>query len=89
MWINKMSANVYWKQVKPVSGHDLGLAAPSRFMSNMREAFGSETPTLDKSCIFLLKGLSIGDGGDMGGNPYEKLIEAIKKYGEIELWAEY
>jgi len=84
-----MSANVYWKQVKPVKGNDLGLAAPQHFMENMEKAFGSREPTLNKNDIPVLKGLSIGDGGDMGGNPYDKLIEAIKKYGEIELYAEY
>jgi hypothetical protein len=84
-----MSANVYWRPVKPTSGHDLGLAAPQHFLENMEKAFGNREPTLGQDSIPILQGLSIGSGGDMAGNPYDKLIEALEKYGEIELEARY
>ena len=83
-----MSANVFYRQVKPVKEKSLSCFAPSSFLKTMREVFGELPIQLDKSNIDVLHGMSLlcSDGG---GNPYRELIDAINKYNLIEMWAEY
>lgn len=85
-----MSANVYWKPSSPAKPRDLGLWAPQSFMRMMEEAFGSETPVLDAKCLPILRGMEVVWGEDKEqGNPFTKLIKAIKDHGSIELEVEY
>lgn len=87
---SNMSANIYYKPVKPTKSFDVPTYAPQDLMKKLEHAFGKPTPTLDKEDLPVLTGLSIGFGDDNDyPNPYKTLIKAINKYGAIELEVEY
>ncbi len=83
-----MSANIFFRQVKPAEKESLSCFAPSSFLATMMEAFGDMPLQLDQSNLDVLYGMSLlcGDGG---GNPYQELIDAINKYHLIEVWPEF
>lgn len=82
-----MSANISYRQVKPQAGKCLGVMAPSSFIREMDHAFGSLPLQLDKGAIPTLRGMSATQPDH--DNPYSRLIEAIKRLGEVEIYAEY
>lgn len=84
-----MSASIYYRQVKPVSGKLLNTSAPSSFIDSLEKAFGGREPTLTTTEIPILQGMAILWTGMGGKNPYEQLIEGIQKYGEIEIDVQY
>ena len=87
-----MSANIYYRQVKPIDGKDLAVFGPSSFIRSLEQAFGRFPCELGKKDIETLKGMaavSMDGAEDKYGNPYTNLIEAIEKLGVIEVYAEY
>jgi hypothetical protein len=84
-----MSASICYRPVDP-KPKTIGAYAPSSFMEAMERA-GMQLPcTIGKGAIPVLSGMSAtwGKGAD-SPNPYQNVIDAIEKYGDIELWAEY
>lgn len=82
-----MSASICYRQVKPQSGKSLDVSAPSSFIREMDHAFGSLPLQLNKGDLPTLRGMSATQREF--DNPYSRLIEAIEKLGEIEVYAEY
>lgn len=85
-----MSANIYYHQVKPIKGQEVPTPTPSHFMEMMRRVFGHELPELGENDIPKLEALS--DAFSMEShkiNPFRTLLNAVKKYGKIKLYAEY
>lgn len=85
-----MSANIFYRPVEQ-KRYDLNVWAPSSFLASLSEAFSQFSEqkfVFNESSIPTLKGMAAlcKDGG---GNPYEEMIQAITKYGEIEVWPEY
>lgn len=83
-----MSANIYFRQVRPIDSESLSVYAPSSFIESMTEAFGVFPCILGANEVPVLKGMAALNR-DGGGNPYSELIEAINKYGTVEVYAEY
>ena len=84
-----MSANIYWRQVKPKDGTSLNVSAPSYFMGVMERAFGSFPCTLTEEHIPVLTGLAATIDRDDRENPYQELIKAIQQYENVEVFAVY
>lgn len=87
-----MSANILYRQVKPIEGKDLPVWAPSYFIETLERAFGNFPCVLDKTDIATLKGMAATcrDGAaEKYGNPYDGLIKAIEKLGAVEVYAQY
>ena len=82
-----MSANIYYYQVKPVKNKEVPTWAPSSFMETMEKVFGDKLPTLSDKDIEKLSVLDDTFDSKDSPNPYEVLIEAIRKYGVIQLTA--
>ena len=80
-----MSATIFCRPI-PEKGEHLPVWAPSSFIAQMEKAFGSWPLYLEKKDIPTLKGMAAVSGD--GGNPWPSLIEAIEKYGCVELWSE-
>lgn len=85
-----MSANIYYKQVKPRDRKSVNTMAPSSFLAAMERAFGSGPWRLTAEQIPILTGLmaAVPEEDDEYNGPYDQLIEAIHQLGEIEVWAE-
>ena len=79
-----MSANIYWRTVK--KGKDLNIATPQNFMEMFKGAF-SIPAVLMEDDIDMLNGMRIGS--ENYKEPLAEIIEAIKKHGEVEIYAEY
>lgn len=82
-----MSANIHYRQVKPIDGKDLAVGSPSSFIKCMERAFGTFPCTLSASNFPTLRGMAAMEGS--GDNHFVKLIDAIEDLGEIEVYAEY
>lgn len=85
-----MSANIYYKQVKPKDRKSVNTMFPSSFIAAMERAFGSAPWRLTAERIPVLTGMAAAtpDKDDEYNGPFEQLIEAIHQLGEIEVWAE-
>lgn len=83
-----MGANISYRQVKPITGKDLPVGAPSYFIGTMEKAFGNFPCTLTSEDIPILRGMA-ATMRDEQQNPYEKLVEAIERMGAVEVYAEY
>ena len=84
-----MSANIYYHQVKPIRGQEVPTNAPSSFMETMERVFGDELPELDESDLPKLEALADAQDPNHIPNPYRGLVNGVKKYGTIQLYAEY
>ena len=90
-----MSANLYWEPSRR-TGSSLYTPSPQHFMESL-EAIGwrrdaDSSGLLDKSALPALKGLAFlynDRERDPRKNPYTELINAIEKFGEVRIWAEY
>ena len=83
-----MSAAIYYRPAKPFKD-TLSTFAPQDFMDKLEKATGLRPPcTVGKEFLRELRVLAKLNT-DGGGNPFEELVEAIEKYGEVELEASY
>jgi len=84
-----MSANIYWKTVRPQQQRSLHASAPSSFIRSMEKAFGRFPCRVNKECIAKLEGMAAVYGEGPETNPYSELVNLLEQIDEIELWAEY
>lgn len=84
-----MSASICYQPVDP-KPKTIGAWAPSHFMESMERANLGLPCTLKETDIPILRGMAatFSDHGD-APNPYQEIIDAIEKYGAIEMWAEH
>lgn len=80
-----MSTNAYWRPVVPKKGYELGDDIKRKVARRYLDHDGSLTGSvvLDIDALNWLEGLRDG-----GVKDAEKLIGAIEKHGEIEVWIE-
>jgi hypothetical protein len=83
-----MGATIYYKQVNPKDRLNLDVSLPSAFVSAMERAFGNCPWHLTLGNIPTLKGMA-AVYEDLQDNPFVRLIEAIERLGEIEVWPEW
>lgn len=85
-----MSANIYYKQVKPKDRQGINTTAPSSFIAAMERAFGFAPWRLTAEHIPILTGMMavVPFEHDEYNGPYEQLIDAIHQLEMIEAWAE-
>ena len=81
-----MAVTIRFQQVKPKVGKRLPVEEPPAFINAMARAFGKGPWTLDKEHIPCLHGMSAVCR--FSDNPYQQLIDAIRKLGVVEVWAE-
>ena len=80
-----MSTNAYWRPVVPKEGNDLSDEIKRKIARRYMDHDGSLSGSvkLGKSALGWLEGLRDSDIEDA-----DKLIEAIEKHYEIEVWLE-
>jgi len=83
-----MGSTIYYKQVKPKDKQDLDVSAPSSFIDTMQRGFGDRPWRLDVNSIQVLRGMAAAYSNDYD-NPFSRLIEAIERLDEIEVWSEW
>lgn len=83
-----MGATIYYKQVKPKDRLNLDVSLPSHFIAAMGRAFGDSPWRLTIDDMPILKGMS-SVYENLQDNPFARLIEAVERLGEIEIWPEY
>lgn len=77
-----MTSNLYWEPIKPTPSSRC-LSTELKFA--LRKSFDNPIRTeLDEESLGYLAGLRDG-----GIEDAQKLIDAIKKYGSIQLWEDY
>lgn len=85
-----MSASISYEIVTPTKHKGVPCNAPSSFIKSMNEAFGGGVEQtewyLDKDSIPYLAGMAIMAGDK---EPYNFLIEKIRKHGEIRVSYQY
>lgn len=85
-----MGATITYEIVKPEKVKGVPCSAPQSFIKSMNEAFGGGVEQtewhLDKDSIPYLSGMAIMAGDK---EPYNFLIEKIKKHGEIKVSYQY
>ena len=81
-----MSTSLYWRELPKEPSdhniHDLKRIMASKFGQN-DGSLGENLGTVDKDLIPFLEGIAIAN--DNMAEDAKSLIEAIKKYGEVEL----
>jgi hypothetical protein len=84
-----MSIDIEWRQVDPKDWTSLYTFTPSGDAEALRRAFGDFEFTLSGGDIGILRGMSaakgINESEKRGRNIFDDLIDAIEKYGTIEL----
>lgn len=83
-----MSASVYWQPVS-TGTECLPTMAPQKFLETLRAIGWSDGGSMNSAFIPALRGLQVLHGGVNIQNPYWQLAEAIEKYEEVRVWAEY
>ena len=84
-----MSASIYWKpSTNDGINIDVG-GSPSSFIDNIKKVFGTFPLTLDEDDLARLETLASLFDAEDECQPYEELIQAVKKAGTIEVWAVY
>lgn len=80
-----MSTNAYWRPVVPKKGNDLSDDIKRKIARRYMDHDGSLSGSvrLDSAALGWLEGLRDGGVKDAG-----KLIDAIEKHHEIEVWLE-
>lgn len=81
-----MSNSIYWRQAKPTDCKHFPCETPSAFIVSIERAFGDLPRTFDCESIPTLAGMSATQPDTK--NIYRRMIEAIDKYGAIEVWAQ-
>jgi len=81
-----MTASILWKPLD--EGTSLDVNGPSTFISEMEKVFGAFPTVLDTDDIPRLEVLAALNEGD-SVNPYEELIQVLRKASTIEVWAVY
>lgn len=87
-----MSANIYYRAVKPKESESLEVSCPSLFLIIMSKCFVGDPFKLETKDIPVLQGMlaaapkitSINDE-----NVFQVLIDEIERKDAIEVWAEY
>lgn len=82
-----MSASIMWEPLNPNPKH-FSVGAPSFFIESLKNADMELPRTFTEADVSVLKGMSAASGRDEN-NPYQQMINAIEKYGEITVWAQY
>lgn len=82
-----MSAIISWKPVKPIKSFSVGAHAPNYFIEVAQKVFRHFPVRLSEKDLPKIE--AIISLGEDGGNPWEKVKEAIEAHGEIEIFAEY
>lgn len=83
-----MGATIFYKQVRPKDRIDLEVSAPSSFSDTMRRGFGDPPWRLSSEDAPVLKGMA-ASYNNACDNPFSRLIDAIERLDEIEVWAEW
>ena len=83
-----MSATIYARQVKPITGTSISCSWPSSFMDIMTRAFGRFPLELNDINVDKLTAMAatIDKGKD---NPYQEIIDLVEKLGTVEVYAKY
>ena len=81
-----MSATIFWEPVS-TKAKSLRVMAPSSFISAMERADFPLPNTFDESTIPVLRGMAATMNDE--NNPFNELIEKIKKYGSVSVWYEH
>ena len=84
-----MTASIKARPAKPKDAISIGCAAPSRFIEAVREVFGDFPVTLRPSDGCRLEAMAAVYGGDDEHNPYQRLLELIDRWRDVEVWADY
>jgi hypothetical protein len=85
-----MSATILWEPYRKPEGQSLWTMAPQNFMETLRHLGWEVGGTLGKRHLAALQALAYQHPDkDSGKNPYAQLAEAIEKYDEVRVWAEY
>ncbi|HZL53132.1 MAG TPA: hypothetical protein VFC37_19540 [Terracidiphilus sp.] len=70
--------------------NSINTAAPSSFMGELEQVFGDRTPILRERDIKTLRAMAVAAGKDSEyGKCYAALADAVEKYEEIQISAEY
>jgi hypothetical protein len=80
-----VSADVYYRPVKPSRFHLVDCGAPSNFKEGMEKAFGCFPLVLDKGHLDSLRAMAVVWQSDA----LEEVIEGIEKCGAIELFVDW
>lgn len=81
-----MSASIFWEPVTN-RANDLHVTAPSWFMECLERADMKLPRVFGPDDIPVLKGLAAAARDEP--NPFQQLIEAIRKHAEVEVWYEH
>jgi hypothetical protein len=81
-----MSATIFWESINPNPKH-LRVLAPSSFISTLDRAGMALPNTFGKSDIPTLRGMAATIDGKY--NPFNELIAAIEKNGDVNVWYEH
>lgn len=81
-----MSATIFWEPIS-IKTKSLRVMAPSSFISAMERADLPLPNTFDESTIPVLRGMAATMNDE--NNPFNELIEKIKKYGSVSVWYEH
>lgn len=84
-----MSKTIFFRILEPTG--EIQTSTPNQVISNIQKAFGSFPAKLRRENISVLRGLLIGTTSSIQeeeDNEYYQIIQAIEKYGEIEIYAE-
>ena len=81
-----MGASLYWEPKKRKK-HSIGVSAPQSFMDQLERVFGSRTPIFYGDAESQLR--VMGKLDTSFREAFYELADAVEKYGEIEITAEY
>ena len=85
-----MSATILWEPYRAPKGESLWTMAPQNFMETLRHLGWEEGGNLGRKHLAALKALAYQfSDKDTTKNPYAQLVDAIEKYDEVRVWAEY
>lgn len=83
-----MSASIFFRQIKPIEKNEIPCDTPSNFIQSLERAFGQFPTALTEKHISTLAGMAAVEGG-VDNNVYDILINKIRKYKEIEVFAQW
>ena len=81
-----MSATLKWKPVRP---EGKGLSDAAKFLFRDNYGLNDGPIILDSSSIAWMNGASAASSSDELRKDLKVLIEAIEKFGSVELWQEF
>ena len=83
-----MSTSLFWYPTPKHRSFQLSTMAPDSFMESLQTAFHERPPmTLGQDELSVLVGMAAASKPNH--KPYEELIAAIEKHGDIQITVEY